>query len=76
MQEEQARLMKDSPQGTSVKWFHIDENTHGSVLTFPSKETYDNHKADVDEHLAKTPAETGYELMHVHEGVVRAESAH
>ena len=29
---------QDAQKGTTVRWFEIDENTHGSVLTYPSKE--------------------------------------
>ena len=36
---------QDALRGTTVRWFEIDENTHGSVLTFPSKETFENHRA-------------------------------
>ena len=31
-------------------WFQINEKTHGSVLTFSSKEVYDSIKAEMDEH--------------------------
>ena len=71
MQEEQAVYMEDAPKGTTVRWFQIDEKTHGSVLTFASKEVYDNMKAEVDEHRS---TQTACELIHVHEGVVKAES--
>ena len=50
MQQMQEGHMKDAPEGTSVRWFQINEKTHGSVLTFSSKEVYDSIKAEVDEH--------------------------
>ena len=28
-------------EGTTVRWFEIDEITHGSVLTYPSKEAFE-----------------------------------
>ena len=28
---------ENAQKGTTVRWFEIDENTHGSVLTYPSK---------------------------------------
>ena len=71
MQEMQARHMKDAPKGTSVRWFQIDEKTHGSVLIFQNKEVYDSMKSEVDEHRS---TQTDCELIHVHEGVVKAES--
>ena len=71
MQEIQTGYMKDAPKGTAVRWFQIDEKTHGSVLIFQSKEVYDNMKVEMDEHRV---TQTDCELIHVHEGVVRAES--
>ena len=37
----------DAQKGTTVRWFEIDENTHGSVLTYPSKESFENHTARI-----------------------------
>ena len=36
---------QDAQKGTTVRWFEIDENTHGSVLTYPSKEAF---KKDIE----------------------------
>ena len=32
----------DAQKGTTVRWFEIDKNTHGSVLTYPSKDAFEN----------------------------------
>ena len=71
MQEMQEGHMKDAPEGTSVRWFQINEKTHGSVLTFSSKEVYDSIKAEVDEHRS---TQTDCKLITVYEGVVKVES--
>ena len=33
---------QDAQKGTTVRWFEIDKNTHGSVLTYPSKDAFEN----------------------------------
>ena len=71
MQQMQEGHMKDAPEGTSVRWFQINEITHGSVLTFSSKKVYDSIKAEVDEHRS---TQTDCKLITVYEGVVKAES--
>ena len=71
MQQMQEGHMKDAPEGTSVRWFQINEKTHGSVLTFSSKEVYDSIKAEVDEHRS---TQTDCKVITVYEGVVKAES--
>ena len=38
----------DAQKGTTVRWFEIDANTHGSVLTYPSKEAFENHTARIE----------------------------
>ena len=71
MQQMQEGHMKDTPEGTSVRWFQINEKTHGSVLTFSSKEVYGSIKAEVNEHRS---SQTDCKLIIVYEGVVKAES--
>ena len=41
MQKGLNEVMSKSVPDCSVQWFEIDENTHGSVATFPNKEAYD-----------------------------------
>ena len=35
----------ERPGGTTVQWFEIDRHTHGSLVTFESKEIYDSIKS-------------------------------
>ena len=39
---------QDMPEGMTVRWFEIDENTHGSVLTYPRKEDFENHMSKLE----------------------------
>ena len=71
MQEMQSEHMKNAPKGTVVRWFQMDERTHGSILIFGSKEVYDNFKEEINEHRT---TQTECELIHVHEGLVNAEA--
>ena len=43
---------QDAQIGTTVRWFEIDENTHGSVLTYPSKEAFKTIRPGL-KHLGK-----------------------
>ena len=47
----------DAQEGTTVRWFEIDENTHGSVLTYPSKASFENHTAGL-KHTEKNHLKT------------------
>ena len=40
--------ISDVPDGTTIQWFAINERNHGSFVTFPSKEVYEQHKANID----------------------------
>ena len=67
--------MKDqeAPKGTTVRWFEIDVNTHGSVLTYPSKEAFENHRAKIEAHRKESSENLGITLDHIHDGVIKAE---
>ena len=65
----------DALEGTTVRWFEIDGNTHGSVLTYPSKEAFDNHRARIEAHRKESSEELGITLLDKHDGVVRAEGS-
>ena len=66
---------KDTQKGTTVRWFEIDANTHGSVLTYPSKEAFENHTARIEAHRKESSEELGITLIDKHDGVVRAEGS-
>ena len=66
---------QDAQEGTTVRWFEIDENTHGSVLTYPSKEAFENHTARIEAHRKESSENLGITLVDKHDGVVRAESS-
>ena len=77
MQEMLTKKMneQDAAQGTTVRWFAIDENTHGSVLTYPSKEAFENHTARIEAHRKESSEELGITLVDKHDGVIRAEGS-
>ena len=60
---------------TTVRWFEIDENTHGSVLTYPSKEAFENHTARIEAHRKQSSENLGITLIDKHDGVIRAEGS-
>jgi len=62
-------------KGTTVRWFEIDENTHGSVLTYPSKEAFENHRAKIEAYRKESSEDLGITLEHKHDGVIRAEGS-
>ena len=66
---------QDAARGTTVRWFAIDENTHGSVLTYPSKESFENHTARIEAHRKESSENLGITLVDKHDGVVRAEGS-
>ena len=66
---------QDAQEGTTVRWFEIDTNTHGSVLTYPSKEAFEKHTARIEAHRKESSEELGITLIDKHEGVIRAEGA-
>ena len=66
---------QDAQEGTTVRSFEIDENTHGSVLTYPSKESFENHTARIEAHRKESSEELGITLIDKHDGVVRAEGS-
>jgi len=62
-------------KGTTVRWFEIDENTHGSVLTYPSKEAFENHRAKIEAYRKESSEDLGITLENKHDGVIRAEGS-
>ena len=64
---------QDMPEGMTVRWFEIDKNTHGSVLTYPSKEAFENHMAKLEAYRKESSENLGITLDHKHDGVIRAE---
>ena len=66
---------QDAPKGMTVRWFEIDENTHGSVLNYPSKEAFENHMYKLEAHIKESSENLGITLDHKHEGVIRAEGS-
>ena len=66
---------QDMPEGMTVRWFEIDENTQGSVLTYPSKEAFENHMAKLEAYRKESSENLGITLDHKHDGVIRAEGS-
>ena len=66
---------QDAQKGATVRWFEIDEITHGSVLTYPSKEAFENHTARIEAHRKESSENLGITLVHKHDGVIRAEGS-
>ena len=66
---------QDAQEGTTVRWFEIDEITHGSVLTYPSKEAFENHTARIEAHRKESSENLRITLVHKHDGVIRAEGS-
>ena len=66
---------QDAPIGMTVRWFEIDENTHGSVLTYPRKEDFENRRTRIEAHRKESSENLGITLEHKHDGVIRAESS-
>ena len=62
-------------EGRTVRWFEIDENTHGSVLTYPSKEAFEDHTARIEAHRKESSENLGITLLNKHDGVIRAEGS-
>ena len=62
-------------EGRTVRWFEIDEITHGSVLTYPSKEAFENHTARIEAHRKESSENLGLTLLNKHDGVIRAEGS-
>ena len=62
-------------EGRTVRWFEIDEITHGSVLTYQSKEAFEKHTARIEAHRKESSENLGITLVHKHDGVIRAEGS-
>ena len=53
---------QDAQEGTTVRWFEIFEKTNGSVLTYPSKESFENHMARIEAHRKESSEDLGISL--------------
>ena len=58
----------------SVQWFEIDEMTHGSFATFPSKEAFQNMRA-TRENQRKEANDRGIKMIYEVYGYVKAEGS-
>ena len=52
-----------------------NENTHCYVLTYPSKESFENHTARIEAHRKESSENLGISLEYKHDGVVKAEGS-
>ncbi len=50
MQKGLDEALRKADPNCSVQWFEIDEMTHGSVATFPSKEVFESMRARRESH--------------------------
>ena len=77
MQEMLAENIKKrfTPEGCNVQWFDIDAYNHGSVLTYPSLEVYENHKTKLEAYRKESSDDLGITRVHKHDGLIRAEGA-
>ena len=66
-------LSKADPNCT-VQWFEIDEITHGSVATFPSKEVFESMRARRESHR-KEANDAGIKMIYEVVGNVKAEGS-
>ena len=66
---------QDAQKWITVRWFEIDTNTHGSVLTYPSKEAFENHTSRIEARRKKSSENLGITLIDKHDGVIRAEGS-
>ena len=51
---------QDAPKRMTVRWFEIDENIHTvSVLTYPSKDAFENHRAKIEAYRKESSEDLG-----------------
>ena len=74
MQNGLNEVMSKSVPGCSVQWFEIDEITHGSVATFPSKEVFESMRARRESHR-KEANDEGIKMIYEVVGHVKAEGS-
>ena len=55
---------KDNPHVAEAQWYEIDETTHGSVVTYHSKEAYETNLATQKEYRAKSTSEYSIQMLH------------
>jgi len=55
---------KDNPHIAEAQWYEIDEITHGSVVTYHSKEAYEANLAFQEENRSKSTNERSIQMLH------------
>ena len=65
----------DLPKGCWIKWFDIDETTHGSIFAYPSLEAFEEHTEKREAHRKESSENLGITLIHKHDGLVKAEAS-
>ena len=65
----------DLPKGCWIKWFDIDETTHGSIFAYPSLEAFEEHTEKREAHRKESSDKLVITLVHKHDGLVKAEAS-
>ena len=74
MQKAMDEAMSKADPNCSVQWFEIDEMTHGSFATFPSKEAFQNMRT-TRENQRKEAYDRGIKMIYEVYGYVKAEGS-
>jgi len=74
MQKGLNETMSKADQNCSFHWFLIDEITHGSVTTFPSKEIFESMRARRESHRNE-PNNEGITMIYEVVGHLKAEGS-
>ena len=74
MQKAMDEAMSKADPNCSVQWFEIDEMTHGSVATFPSKEVFESMRARRESHR-KEANDEGIKMIYEVVGHIKAEGS-
>ena len=64
---------KDNPHIAEAQWYEIDETTHGSVVTYHSKEAYEANLATQKEYRAQSAKERSVQMLHEAHGECQSE---
>ena len=64
---------KDNPHIAEAQWYEIDETTHGSVVTYHSKDAYETNLATQKEYRAKSVKERSVQMLHEAHGECHSE---
>ena len=56
-----------------AQWYEIDETTHGSVVTYHSKEAYETNLATQKEYRAQSVKERSVQMLHEAHGECHSE---